>query len=74
MTCKVQNTEQEFFSIYLSAQAPERKKQLHATTNPNMFKEHAIIGGDFNCVENTDIDVRYPQKEAQHTPMRAGKH
>jgi len=60
MTCVINNTEQEFSSVYLSAQAPERKKQLHTITKSKIFKEHAIIGGDFNCVENVDLDVRYP--------------
>jgi exonuclease III len=60
MTCKMNNTEQEFYSVYLSAQAPARKKQLHTIAKSKVLKEHAIVGGDFNCVENVDLDVRYP--------------
>jgi hypothetical protein len=61
MTCKINtNTEQEFSSVYLSAQAPARKKQLHTIAKSKILMEHAIVGGDFNCVENVDLDVRYP--------------
>jgi hypothetical protein len=61
MTCKINNnTDQEFSSVYLSAQAPARKKQLHTIAKSKILMEHAIVGGDFNCVENVNLDVRYP--------------
>jgi hypothetical protein len=61
MTCELNNnTEQEFSSVYLSAQAPARKKQLHTIVKSKILMEHAIVGGDFNCVENVNLDVRYP--------------
>jgi hypothetical protein len=55
MTYKINNNiEQEFSSVYLSAQAPARKKHLHAIAKSKILMEHAIVGGDFNCVENVD--------------------
>jgi hypothetical protein len=47
-------------SVYLSAQAPACKAQIHTITKCKIINDQAITGGDFNCVESTDLDVRHP--------------
>jgi hypothetical protein len=74
MTCKINNnTEQESSSVYLSAQAPSRKKQLHTIAKSKILMEQAIVGGDFNCVENVDLDVRYPAQEGSTYANASGQ-
>jgi exonuclease III len=63
MTCTTNGTKQEFSSAYLSAQAPLRKTHLNTIAKSKILKEHGIAGGDFNCVESTELDVRYPVGE-----------
>jgi endonuclease/exonuclease/phosphatase family metal-dependent hydrolase len=72
ISCTINGTQQEFSSIYLSAQAPARKAQLHGIIKSKISKEHAISGGDFNCVENTDVDIRYPEKGGTPTYVNVG--
>jgi hypothetical protein len=62
MTCSIIGTKKEFdiSSVYLSAQAPARKAQIHTITKCKILKDQAITGKDFNCVESTDLDVRHP--------------
>jgi exonuclease III len=48
-----------FSSVYLSAQAPARKAQIHTITKSKTLKSQAITGGDFNCVESTELDIKH---------------
>jgi hypothetical protein len=72
MSCTINSTKQEFSSIYLSAQAPARKAQIHAIIKSKIFENHAISGVDFNCVENTDLDIRYQATGNTPTYANAG--
>jgi exonuclease III len=43
-----------------TSETPARKAQIHTITKCKILKNQAITGGDFKCVESTDLDVRYP--------------
>jgi exonuclease III len=62
MQCDINGTIQDVSSVYLSAQPSARKEQLHIIRKAKILHEHAITGGDFNCVESCDLDVKYPAK------------
>jgi exonuclease III len=71
MSCNILGTIQDVSSVYLSAQARERKAHIHTIKKSKIFKDHAIIGGDFNCVENTDLDILYPAEGGGSTYANA---
>eukprot|EP00962_Isochrysis_galbana_P010834 scaffold3013_cov113-Isochrysis_galbana.AAC.13 len=45
---------------YLHADPEKRGQQIKALEDSKFLTRNSIIGGDFNCVENTKIDVQYP--------------
>jgi exonuclease III len=73
MTCSINGSEQSFSSVYLSAQAPSRKAQIHTIARSKILKENAITGGDFNCVEDPDTDIRYPPQRGSTYANAGGK-
>eukprot|EP00962_Isochrysis_galbana_P012671 scaffold3594_cov133-Isochrysis_galbana.AAC.4 len=73
MKCDINGTKYDFSSVYLSAQPSSRKEQLRTINKDKILKEHAITGGDFNCVENCDLDIKYPARGGATYANAGGK-
>jgi exonuclease III len=48
------------------------ESQSQAIIKSKILKENAILGGDFNCVENTDFEIRKPAQGGTSAYANAG--
>eukprot|EP00962_Isochrysis_galbana_P048177 scaffold19985_cov115-Isochrysis_galbana.AAC.11 len=58
--CCIKGVKTTLTSIYLHADPEKRGQQIKDLEDSKFLTRNSIIGGDFNCVENTKIDVQYP--------------
>ena len=49
----------EITSVYLSAQAAPRRNQIKKIKDDRLIKRESIVGGDFNCVTSSNLDVAH---------------
>jgi exonuclease III len=49
----------EITSVYLNAQAAPRRNQIKKIKDDRLIKRESIVGGDFNCVTSSNLDVAH---------------
>ena len=59
--CKWQGHTTKFVSLYVPSQADDRKLYLTRLKRAGSISKNSIVLGDFNCVENTTLDVLYQE-------------
>ena len=58
---KVRGTQTRIVSVYAPAKPPVRKVFLKDMRAKKVLKKGDLVMGDFNCVIDTNLDVKYPQ-------------
>ena len=61
LACAWQQHKIDFVSLYVPSQEQDRKSYLTKLKRSGAISKNSIVLGDFNCVENTLLDVRYPE-------------
>ena len=57
---KILGTQTRIVSVYAPAQPRERKNFLVKMREQRVLKKGDLVMGDFNCVPDTNLDVKYP--------------
>ena len=61
LRCDWRNQKFQFVSLYVPSQEQDRKLYLTRLKRSGVITKNSIVLGDFNCVENTMLDVKYSQ-------------
>ena len=61
LACTWQEHKIDLISLYVPSQEQDRKAYLTKLKRSGAISKNSIVLGDFNCVENTLLDVRYPE-------------